>query len=89
MDHAVSVVGYGTLQGENSNDNSSTTNNSNSSTTNNTNISSTANSTDYWLIRNSWGTYWGEEEGFFRLLRGENNLVSQRPSVQLVVQTVP
>jgi cathepsin X/AP endonuclease-2 len=27
----------------------------------------------YWRVRNSWGTYWGEN-GFFRILRGENTL---------------
>mmetsp|Transcript_35647 Transcript_35647/g.26017 ORF Transcript_35647/g.26017 Transcript_35647/m.26017 type:complete len:334 (-) Transcript_35647:657-1658(-) len=30
-------------------------------------------STPYWLVRNSWGHYWGEE-GFFRVVRGTNNL---------------
>ncbi|CAK5153553.1 unnamed protein product [Aphanomyces euteiches] len=28
----------------------------------------------YWHVRNSWGTYWGEN-GFFKIVRGENNLV--------------
>ena len=29
--------------------------------------------TPYWLVRNSWGTHWGEE-GFFRVCRGSNNI---------------
>ena len=27
----------------------------------------------YWIVRNSWGTYWGEK-GWFRVVRGEDNL---------------
>ncbi|CAI7920654.1 unnamed protein product, partial [Closterium sp. NIES-54] len=27
----------------------------------------------YWIGRNSWGTYWGEN-GWFRIVRGTNNL---------------
>ena len=29
--------------------------------------------TKYWIARNSWGTFWGEQ-GWFRVIRGEDNL---------------
>ncbi|PIO52677.1 papain family cysteine protease, partial [Teladorsagia circumcincta] len=31
------------------------------------------NGTKYWTVANSWNTDWGEDGGYFRIVRGVNN----------------
>nr|BAN20674.1 cathepsin B [Riptortus pedestris] len=46
----------------------------------------TENDTPYWLVANSWDTYWGDK-GFFKIRRGynecgfEDNVTAGRPDV--------
>lgn len=41
---------------------------------------------DYWTIRNSWGTYWGEE-GFFKIPRGTNHMAIESACNYVDVET--
>ena len=43
---------------------------------------------DYWIGRNSWGTYWGNE-GYFRIIKGSNNLGIEKACVWVVPEIEP
>lgn len=54
-----------------------------------------ASKTEYWIGRNSWGTYWGETAGFFRIQMHKDNLGIEGscswalPSMPKEVKAVP
>lgn len=58
VNHIVSVVGWGEIDEEDEKD---------------TNLMELTNSSQYWIVRNSWGSYWGEF-GWFRVKMGGNPL---------------